>query len=251
MTASRWPKRMISAALVIGALLVSALAGGPTSAQSTGNDQGGSASGAQQPNVAPTAPAIERPALATPPTPTTPERPAWMDPLTERDKGRIEDIVESRSRGRERIARDPGNKTAQAAAALLDRDAIPLVEKELLGTWQCRTYGLGGTLYPNRGADVSGPFQCRVERDRNGLVLRKLTGSVTWLARLTPVTAHSMLYYGTYAARGDKNAIYPDGDAYHHQVGILQQLDRRRFRLEMPRPTHSATSDHDVVELFR
>ena len=249
MTAGQWRKWIAQAAPVVVALVLSALAGGPTSAQSTGNDQGGSASGAQPPNVSPAAPVIERPARATPPP--TPERPAWMDPLTERDKGRIEDIVESRSRGRERIARDPGNKTAQAAAALLDRDAIPLVEKQLLGAWQCRTYGLGGTLYPNRGADVSGPFQCRVERDRNGLVLRKLTGSVTWLARLTPVTAHSLLYYGTYAARGDKNAIYPDGDAYHHQVGILQQLDRQRFRLEMPRPTHSATSDHDVVELFR
>ena len=174
-----------------------------------------------------------------------------MEPLTERDKDRIEDVVESRSRGRERAARDPDNPVARAAAALLDLDAIPLVEKQLLGTWQCRTYGLGGTLYPNRGADVSGPFQCRVERDRNGLVLRKLTGSVTWLARLTPVTAQSLLYHGTYAARSDKNAIYPEGDPYNHQVGILQQLDRQRFRIEMPTPTHSATSDHDVVELFR
>jgi hypothetical protein len=174
-----------------------------------------------------------------------------MASLTERDRERIEDIVESRSKGRERVARDPDNATARAAAALLDLDAIPLVEKQLLGTWQCRTYGLGGTLYPNRGADVSGPFQCRVERDKEGLVLRKLTGSVTWLARLAPITEHSLLYYGTYAARGDKNAIYPDGDPYHHQVGILQQLDRQRFRIEMPRPTHYATSDHDVVELFR
>lgn len=251
MTAGQWPKWIALAALVFAALLLSALASGPASAQSTGNDQGGSASGTQEPNVSPTGPAIERPALATPPPTPPPARPAWMAPLTERDKGRIEDIVESRSRGRERIARDAENKTARAAAALLDRDAIPFVEKELLGAWQCRTYGLGGTLYPKRGADVSGPFQCRVERDREGLVLRKLTGSVTWFARLTPVTAHSLLYYGTYAARGDKNAIYPDGDAYHHQVGLLQQIDRRRFRLEMPRPTHSATSDHDVVELFR
>jgi hypothetical protein len=174
-----------------------------------------------------------------------------MASLTERDRERIEDIVESRSKGRARVARDPDNATARAAAALLDLDAIPFVEKQLLGTWQCRTYGLGGTLYPNRGADVSGPFQCRVERDKEGLVLRKLTGSVTWLARLAPITEHSLLYYGTYAARGDKNAIYPDGDPYHHQVGILQQLDRQRFRIEMPRPTHYATSDHDVVELFR
>lgn len=174
-----------------------------------------------------------------------------MEPLTERDKDRIENIVESRSKGRERAERDTGNPVARAAAALLDLDAIPLVEKQLLGTWQCRTYGLGGTLYPNSGADVSGPFRCRVERDHNGLVLRKLTGSVTWLARLTPITAQSLLYYGTYAARSDKNAIYPAGDPYNHQVGILQQLDRQRLRIEMPKPTHSATSDHDVVELFR
>jgi hypothetical protein len=236
-------------------LVSTVIAGSAASAQSTGNDQGGSASGTQAPNVSPTGPATDRPVHTTPP-PTRPPsaepaRPAWMGPLTERDKGRIEDIVESRSKGRERIARDVDNKIARAAAALLDLDAIPLVEKQLLGAWQCRTYGLGGTLYPNRGADVSGAFKCRVERDREGLVLRKLTGSVTWLARLTPVTAHSLLYYGTYAARGDKNAIYPGGDAYNHQVGILQQLDRRRFRIEMPRPTHYATSDHDVVELFR
>ena len=83
------------------------------------------------------------------------------------------------------------------------------------------------------------------------LVLRKLTGSVTWLARLTPITAQSLLYYGTYAARSDKNAVYPGGDAYNHQVGILQNHAGQRFRIEMPRPTHSATSDHDVVELFR
>lgn len=231
------------------ALVLTAIVGPPASAQSTGNDQGGSASGTREPAASPSGPATYAPA----PTPSAPPaaRPAWMDPLTERDKERIEDIVESRSRGRERAERDSGNRVARAAAALLDLDAIPFVEKQLLGTWQCRTYGLGGTLYPNRGADVSGPFQCRVERDRQGLVLRKTTGSVTWLARLTPVTEHSLLYYGTYAARSDKNAIYPGGDAYNHQVGILQQLDRQRFRLEMPRPTHSATSDHDVVELFR
>jgi hypothetical protein len=236
---------------IAATLVLSAIAGLPASAQSTGNDQGGATAGNREPSVSPTGPAIDRPVLTTPPPTPSPSRPAWMAPLTESDKARIEDIVESRSKGRQRLALDPDNAAARAAAALLDVDAIPLVEKQLLGTWQCRTYGLGGTLYPNRGADVSGPFQCRVERDKDGLVLRKLTGSVTWLARLTPVTAHSLLYYGTYAARGDKNAIYPAGDAYHHQVGILQQLDRRRFRIEMPRPTHFATSDHDVVELFR
>jgi hypothetical protein len=235
----------------LAALVLAALAGSPASAQSTGADQGGSASGTREPAVSPAAPAIDRPAPTQPPQPAQSVHPAWMDPLTERDKERIADIVESRSKGRERLARDAGNPLARAAAALLDLDAIPLVETQLLGTWQCRTYGLGGTLYPNRGADVSGPFQCRVERDRDGLVLRKVTGSVTWLARLAPVTDHSLLYYGTYAARGDKNAVYPAGDAYHHQVGILQQLDRQRFRIEMPRPTHHATSDHDVVELFR
>ena len=240
------------------AFVLTAVAGSPVSAQSTGNDQGGSASGSREPSVSPAGPSTYAPAPAAPPQPAPqPQsappaaRPAWMDPLTERDKARIEDIVESRSKGRGRAALDTGNPVARAAAALLDLDAIPLVEKQLLGTWQCRTYGLGGTLYPERGADVSGPFQCRVERDREGLVLRKLTGSVTWLARLAPVTEHSLLYYGTYAARSDKNAIYPGGDAYNHQVGILQQLDRQRFRLEMPSPTHSATSDHDVVELFR
>ncbi len=179
------------------------------------------------------------------------ERPAWMAPLTDSDKERIEDIVESRSKGRARAAADAGNLAARAAVALMDLDGVTIVEKQLLGHWKCRTYGLGGTLYPNRGADVTGAFQCRIERDKSGLVLRKTTGSVTWLARLTPITPQSMLYYGTYIARGEKNAIYPAGDAYHHQVGILQQLDRARFRIEMPRPTHTATSDHDVVELFR
>jgi hypothetical protein len=231
-------------------VLLTAIAVSGSLAQSTGNTGGGSVSGAQELASSPTGPATNVPAPA-PPQTAPPSRPAWMTPLTERDKGRIGDIVESRSKGRERVARDPDNAAARAAAALLDLDAIPFVEKQLLGTWQCRTYGLGGTLYPNRGADVSGPFQCRVERDKAGLVLRKTTGSVTWLARLEPITAHSLLYYGTYAARGDKNALYPDGDAYHHQVGILQQLARQRFRIEMPRPTHSATSDHDVVELFR
>ena len=133
----------------------------------------------------------------------------------------------------------------------MDLDGIPINQKQLLGAWQCRTYGLGGTLYPDRGADVTANFRCRVERDKSGLVLKKLTGSVTWLGRLTPITPQSMLYYGTYAARGEKSTIYPAGDAYRHQVGILQQLDRQRFRIEMPKPTHSATSDHDVVELFR
>jgi hypothetical protein len=228
------------------ALLLMAVALSTASAQSTGNNEGSSVSGPAT-NVAPSAPAAPQAAPQSAPA----SRPLWMAPLTERDKERIEDIVESRSKGRARVARDSDSATARAAAALLDLDAIPLVEKQLIGSWKCRTYGLGGTLYPNRGADVAGPFQCRVERDKVGLVLRKTTGSVTWLARLAPITAQSLLYYGTYAARGDKNAIYPAGDAYHHQVGILQQLARERFRIEMPRPTHYATSDHDVVELFR
>jgi hypothetical protein len=235
----------------LAALVLSAIAASPVSAQSTGSDQGSSASGGRIPAASSVPLAVDRSAPSAPPHSAPSARPAWMEPLTERDKERIEDIVESRSKGRERAARDADNPVARAAAALLDLDAVPLVEKQLLGNWQCRTYGLGGTLYPNRGADVSGPFRCRVELDRNGLVLRKLTGSVTWLARLTPIKAQSLLYYGTYAARSDKNAIYPAGDPYNHQVGILQQLDRQRFRIEMPTPTHSATSDHDVVELFR
>jgi len=174
-----------------------------------------------------------------------------MAPLTDRDKERIEDIVESRSKARARAAADPDNRAARAAIALMDLDSTAIVEKQLLGNWQCRTYGIGGTLHPNRGADVSASFRCRIERDKSGLVLRKTTGSVTWLARLTPITPQSMLYYGTYIARGDKQPIYPAGDAYHHQVGILQQVERQRFRIELPRPTHTAQSDHDVVELFR
>ncbi len=225
----------VAAAVLLGAATV------PAAAQPTG-DRDNSRSNESGRQV-PTAP-VQR-------VPPPRERPAWMAPLTERDKARIETIVESRSKGRARAEADSGNRAARAAIALMDLDAIPIVEKQLLGTWQCRTYGLGGTLYPQRGADVTANFRCRVDRDKSGLVLKKLTGSVTWLARLTPITSQSMLYSGTYIARGDRQPIYPAGDAYHHQVGILQQLDRDRFRIEMPRPTHTATSDHDVVELFR
>lgn len=254
-----WTGRVVAASALV--IMVAMLA--PASAQWTGG--GGGAEQGKRPDAGrsnesnwhvppPSASPPQQSAPQAPPQPQqapAPERPAWMAPLTERDKERIADIVESRTEGRRRAALDTENRVARAAVALIDLDGIPIVEKQLLGAWQCRTYSLGGTLYPNRGADVTADFRCRVDRDKSGLVLKKLTGSVTWLARLTPITPQSMLYYGTYAARGEKNIIYPSGDPYRHQVGILQQIDRYRFRLEMPKPTHYATSDHDLIELFR
>lgn len=174
-----------------------------------------------------------------------------VDDLTAADKDRFARIGESRARALAAAqAGDP--PTYRLARQIVDAPALPIADQDIIGTWRCRTFALGGTLGPKFAASKTGCFRCRILPEGNGFTLRKLSGSMAWLGRVRRLSTGRMLYYGTAIAQGDRIPIYPEESRFSsRQVGILQKIGPNRLRIEMPEPKHRASSFHDVVELVR
>lgn len=194
-----------------------------------------------------------------PPSRTRVQLPPATAPLLDKDKARYGALVQSRNEALARSARNAGNDARALAAlaktrALLDAPAEPIDESQLPGAWTCTSHSIGGSLgdgSPQFAADVGSAFQCRIDKDRQGLVLRKTSGSMKKLARLVRLSDEEMLYYGTTIAQGDPQPVYPAGDPYGHEVGSLAQLGANRLRIELSQPNHSASAGHEVIELVR
>lgn len=172
-------------------------------------------------------------------------------PLTPKDRGRLERMEASRAKGMN-AAQGGDPKVFRQLMKVMNAEPRKIDVKKITGNWRCRTFSLGGTL--GRGGPRVGVtpfFRCRIQASDEGLMLRKLSGSMSWLGWFEPLGENRLLYYGTAIARGDRIPLYPKGDAYGHRVGVLEQVGRNRLRLEMPEPTHFASSFHDVVELVR
>ncbi|MBS0244347.1 MAG: DUF4893 domain-containing protein, partial [Proteobacteria bacterium] len=162
---------------------------------------------------------------------------ALAQTLTPADQARIAELEASRRTAID-FAQQTRNSESQAALraalALLALPAQPLDEAQLVGTWRCRTYSLGGSLgdgdpQSGLGTEAGKTFNCRISRDKSGLVFNQLSGSLTRLARLTPIPGTSaLLYAGTNVSAGDRQLSYPNGDPYNHEVGILVQVSAGR-----------------------
>ena len=171
---------------------------------------------------------------------------AWMTPLLEVDRDRIRGIAASRDKALQEAA---GGKPDElrAATELVRMPAQPIDAQKLEGRWRCRSYNLGG-IFP---LSVNPFFECRIRRAGQTLVFEKVTGSVLRNARLDPIDATSLLFYGAYRASGDPQRSYGAGDDYHNEVGILQVLSPDRLRVELPQPRAYNSAHHEVVELVR
>jgi hypothetical protein len=171
---------------------------------------------------------------------------SWTKTLKPRDKEKLARLELSREKAvAEAGAGDP--KSLREVKQVLKVEAQPVQPSDLPGRWRCRTFELGGMLPLN----VTPTFECRIERDGSGFVLKKTSGSVRRLGRLDPVDDGSMLYYGAYVAQGDAPEFYPATDPYRDEVGVLFRLGADRLRLELPEPNASGQSHHDVIELVK
>ena len=212
----------------------------------------------EQPQAAPPAEADVQPrAVAVEPADTalTP----YLTPLRDKDKGRILRLAASRTeaiaKSVQNAAGDTKSRTAVAAAqGLLATPATPASASQIAGRWRCRTLSIGGSLgenSPEFAAAIGNFYDCQIENSRNGLTFKKLTGSMKKLATLSPLPDGRMLYYGTSVAQDERLPVYPAGDDYGHEVGVLEQLGDGRLRLELPDCNTSGSASHEVIELVR
>ena len=192
------------------------------------------------PTIAPTRPAAIPPAVS--PSAVA----AWMAPLLEADRGRIQRIAASRNKAlQEAAAGSP--EDLRAATELVRAPAQTIDPQKLEGRWRCRSFELGGILPLN----VNAFFDCRIRRAGQTLVFEKLTGSIRRFARLDPIDDQTLLFYGSYRASNDPQRSYGAGDDYNNEVGILQALSPDRLRLELPEPRAFNEAHHEVDELVR
>jgi hypothetical protein len=171
---------------------------------------------------------------------------AWMKPLLDVDRARIQRIAATREKAlREAAAGKPND--LRTATELVTATAQTIDLPKLEGRWRCRSYNLGG-IFP---LSVNSFFDCRIRRSGQTLLFEKLTGSIRRSARLDPIDDKSLLYYGTYRASDDPQHIYGKSDDTYNEVGILQMLSPDRLRLELPEPRAYNEAHDEVVELVR
>ncbi|RZJ88288.1 MAG: DUF4893 domain-containing protein, partial [Brevundimonas sp.] len=121
------------------------------------------------------------------------------------------------------------------------------------GAYRCRTIKLG--TMSDRGAGpayVEYPwFRCTVELSPGGdLVLTKTTGSQRTRGLLYPHNDRQLVFIGAQAWGADETS-YPayGAQAERDQIGVLERIGDRRWRLALPWPKQEAKLE--LLELVR
>jgi len=117
------------------------------------------------------------------------------------------------------------------------------------GVYDCATYKLGGTI----GFSSYPTFKCRIELTPGGdLTLTKLTGSQRTAGKFYPSgeSDRRLVYLGGQAwGMDEKRATAYGADPARDQIGVLERIGERRWRLVLPWPR--VESDLDLIELSR
>jgi len=164
--------------------------------------------------------------------------------MTPSDKARLEKYGETRKAAiAEAQAGDPAE--VKEFNEVLARPAIAFSDKDLTGTWQCRTIKAGG----NFGVLVIYDwFRCRVSDDGSGWMLEKLTGSQRTKGRFYDDDARRAIYLGSFFVEGDPVQPYGSGPKTD-QVGYAFRTGVDAWRIEFPAPYYESTLD--ILEFRR
>lgn len=127
---------------------------------------------------------------------------------------------------------------------ILARPMVTFSDKDLTGTWQCRTIKAGG-LGP---LVVYGWFKCRVSDDGSGWMLEKITGSQRTKGRFYDDGEKRSIYLGSGFVAGEKPKNYGAGPKTD-QVGYAFRTGPDAWRIEFPAPYYE--SKLDIIEFKR
>lgn len=139
-------------------------------------------------------------------------------------------------------------RTFRSLGMLVDpRAALPRPEPTP-GVYRCRTVKLGpGGYEAGIGLLAYGWFTCRVALTPGGdLTLAKTTGSQRPMGNLYPKDRRQLVYLGA-VAWGDEGPARYGRDPERDQVGVLERIGPRRWRLVLPYPKVESTLD--IIEL--
>lgn len=163
--------------------------------------------------------------------------------MTAADKARLEHYGETRKAALEE-ARKGAPSDVKQLDELLARTLVQFSDKDLTGTWQCRTIKAGGLAE----LIIYGWFKCKVTDDGSGWVLEKLTGSQRTKGRFYDDGAKRAIYLGSFYVNGDPVKPYGSGPE-SDQVGYAFRTGDNEWRIEFPAPYYE--SKLDILEMKR
>lgn len=128
--------------------------------------------------------------------------------------------------------------------AVLARPLVAFSDKDLTGSWKCRTFkldtGLPLIVYPW--------FRCKVTDDGSGWMLKKTSGSQRTMGRLYDDGEKRAIYLGELSVNDDPVQAY-GSDPKNDQVGYAFRTGEDGWRIEFPEPYYE--SRMDILELKR
>ena len=128
--------------------------------------------------------------------------------------------------------------------AVLARPLVAFSDKDLAGSWKCRTFkldtGLPLIVYPW--------FKCEVTDDGSGWMLKKTTGSQRTTGRLYDDGEKRAIYLGELSFNDDPAGRY-GSDPKNDQAGYAFRTGADGWRIEFPDPYYE--SRMDILELKR
>ena len=168
----------------------------------------------------------------------------WMKWALPADHERLSGADEAWLAGLREARRAGYGRQLDELGALADERAGLPAAAPPPGLYRCRTIKLGGGE-PRLPYVAYGWFRCRIERTASGeLRLDKLTGSQRQQGRLVPDTDLRMAFLGAVAWGSDEASAPAYGaQPERDQVGFLERIGERRWRLALPFPRQESTLD--------
>ncbi|MER9326380.1 DUF4893 domain-containing protein [Mesorhizobium sp. M0152] len=163
--------------------------------------------------------------------------------ITAADKARLDKYGETRKAA---LAEAKAGNPAEVKQldALLAKPLVSFSDKDLTGTWQCRTIKAGG-LSP---LVIYGWFKCKVTDDGSGWRLEKISGSQRTKGRFFDDSEKRAIYLGSASVNTDPAKPYGSGPQTD-QVGYAFRNSAGEWRIELPAPYYE--SKLDILEFKR
>jgi hypothetical protein len=163
--------------------------------------------------------------------------------ITAADKARLDKYGETRKAALEEAK--AGNPTeVKQLDELLAKPLVAFSDKDLTGSWKCRTIKAGG-LSP---LVIYGWFKCKVTDDGSGWRLAKISGSQRTAGRFFDDGDKRAIYLGSFSVNDDQAKPYGSGPE-SDQVGYAFRNSATEWRIEFPAPYYE--SKLDIMEFKR
>jgi hypothetical protein len=163
--------------------------------------------------------------------------------MTAADKARLGNYEQTREAALEEAeAGDPA--AIRTLDAVLSKPPVAFSDKDLTGSWRCRTIKIGG----DAKLIIYGWFNCKVTDDGSGWQLTKSAGSQRTQGRLYDDGEKRAIYLGSFHVAGEPIKPYGSGPKTD-QVGYAFRSGPDRWRIEFPAPYYE--SKLDILELTR